>query len=1212
MLAAIAFAAVALPLLSVASSPRPAEAALAGGTADCNGNTVYGINQVTRVVSEYNATTGSRSTTTRTFGNTPGFLIVNGLALPSGGGRYMYAFGSFALSAGTAGQVLRLDLQTNTTTYYPAPVGAATDSSNVYVGAINPANGLYYFGRASTTGVLKLWAFNTTTNAWVSGGQPVALIPNWQSNGDIAFDGTGALYVVTNIAGNPGQLVRVNDPIPTTGSASPPTLSSTVIATLPLVSTPYAGLAFTADGSLIVGTASPNNLLRVNPQTGAVIGPVLTAADSVADLASCQTPNTIRLRKNLPAGRFAAGDQFGLAITGGGLTTGNTATTTGSGGGIQSQVAGPVLGLDGTTFTITETAAGTTSLANYATTWSCIDTANGNAAVASGTGTSGTFTMPSTTVGSAVQCTFTNTPGPVDPPDPLECTGDTVYGVNAGNPPVVREYDAVTGASSIVGTFPQTSSMNAIGIPPGGGPYLYGWGQMTGPTGAGNVVRVDVVTGQVTGYTPPPGKPVGPLVLAGAVNPVNGVYYFAHVVPPDVTFPPPPWIPAWDVYAFDPSTGVMQPSRVARIIGPTGNADFAFDAAGTLYLVTNPSVAAGAPGDPGQLVRVNGALPTTAGSTELSTTLITGLPGGVGSYAAAAFVADGSLVIGTTGTNAQLLRVDPQTGAILSTATPADSIVDLASCQSANSIRLRKNLPDGRFAAGNQFGLAITGGGISAGNTATTAGTATGIQPQVAGPVLGLDGTTYTITETAAGTTSLANYHTTWACIDTANGNAAVASGTGTTGTFTMPSTTLGSAVQCTFTNALSPPSPPSAITLRKALDGTRASASDQFTMQIRQGSISGSIVGTTGAATTTGSGSTITTGTGTTTLNPTTPAATYYLTEGGAGSTDLTPYAKAISCVDTAGVTTGPFPSGGVTGTTGSPGSAAFNPAVGHAVTPVAGAMITCTVTNSYTPTPSPTLTLIKEVENDHGGAADPEDFELTATPTSPSGPVIEFTSGDTEEVDPGELEIGEAQLPGYELTGIVCERDDDGAEPLDLDDPVVEIDDGEAWVCTLTNTDLPGSVSWEKVDADDTDEALGGSEWVIVGPSPATASLPVTDCVALPCTGPDTDPAKGRFTVEGLDWGSYTLAETKAPPGFALDTTAWPFTIAAADLGHVFGDPFENEKQDVPLIPLTGGMGEHQFLIAGAGLLASLLVLVEVRRRRTSLSTTGGRDTP
>ena len=78
------------------------------------------------------------------------------------------------------------------------------------------------------------------------------------------------------------------------------------------------------------------------------------------------------------------------------------------------RAAGPLLGLPGTAYTVTETGSGGTNLANYTTTWECRNASAGGAVVAQGTGASGTFTMPASAggIGAGVVCTFTNTPIP--------------------------------------------------------------------------------------------------------------------------------------------------------------------------------------------------------------------------------------------------------------------------------------------------------------------------------------------------------------------------------------------------------------------------------------------------------------------------------------------------------------------------------------------------------------------------------------------------------------------------------------------------------------------------------------------------------------------------------------------------------------------------------------------------------------------------------
>ncbi len=126
-------------------------------------------------------------------------------------------------------------------------------------------------------------------------------------------------------------------------------------------------------------------------------------------------------------------------------------------------------------------------------------------------------------------------------------------------------------------------------------------------------------------------------------------------------------------------------------------------------------------------------------------------------------------------------------------------------------------------------------------------------------------------------------------------------------------------------------------VSFLKALNGSRVGAADQFRLEVRSGSISGPVLG---SSTTTGSGATVDPGTGRVTVDPATSGTTYVLTEAGASGANLADYVSTIQCVDAAGLMSAG--SGGVTS-----GAVPFDPAVGHSVTPVDGADIQCTLTN-------------------------------------------------------------------------------------------------------------------------------------------------------------------------------------------------------------------------------------------------------------------------
>jgi hypothetical protein len=136
--------------------------------------------------------------------------------------------------------------------------------------------------------------------------------------------------------------------------------------------------------------------------------------------------------------------------------------------------------------------------------------------------------------------------------------------------------------------------------------------------------------------------------------------------------------------------------------------------------------------------------------------------------------------------------------------------------------------------------------------------------------------------------------------------------------------------VACTFTDVAAPAP---VLTLTKVLAAPRRDSADQFSVAIHTGSPVGPVVSLTANATTTGTGTSIGAGTGTT--GPFTGAAgtTYYLTETGAGGTDLTGYLATVSCTDSAHL------QGGL------PAAAAFTGSL--AITAVNGAQIACILSN-------------------------------------------------------------------------------------------------------------------------------------------------------------------------------------------------------------------------------------------------------------------------
>lgn len=110
------------------------------------------------------------------------------------------------------------------------------------------------------------------------------------------------------------------------------------------------------------------------------------------------------------------------------------------------------------------------------------------------------------------------------------------------------------------------------------------------------------------------------------------------------------------------------------------------------------------------------------------------------------------------------------------------------------------------------------------------------------------------------------------------------------------------------------------------------------------------------------------------------------------------------------------------------------------------------------------------------------------------------------------------------------------------------------------IENTKITGTVSWTKVEENDTKHTpLPGSEWALTKVRDADGtdvnqSWTVSDRVSNQSTSSDTtwadtDTAPGRFTLEGLQPGTYTLEETQAPFGYELNKNTYEFTVSSTN---------------------------------------------------------------
>jgi len=409
---------------------------------------------------------------------------------------------------------------------------------------------------------------------------------------------------------------------------------------------------------------------------------------------------------------------------------------------------------------------------------------------------------------------------------PLSCDGDTIYSYQRGSDPaatgtVYALNTSTVGKSTVAATLvtkvPSGGYANALGITKGG-TGMYAVNQTTSKANSAVIHGYSTSTQAWTRYT---GNSSGASdsFVAGAVNPATGIYYYVTYSAGSASR-----AGTGTVYGFNTNTTTRITGVIATFSLPTGhssankngnNGDIAFDSAGNMYVLASNGSEVG-------IGVVKGPIPTTGSSSgaPLTDTLLNRFADS-NSFNGIAFDNSGNLYVsGIPRSTSVLTKLNPNTGAVIAGPTPLSSIaqafanVDLAACSLNPTLSLRKDIV-ARYAPGDQFTLSITGGGIREGNTTTTTGNTTGVQREVAGPVIARSDTTYTLHETAA-SGSLLNYATTYSCVDTANGNAPVTSGTGASITLPFPGKVVVSSiirplsartpvspnVVCTFTNA--------------------------------------------------------------------------------------------------------------------------------------------------------------------------------------------------------------------------------------------------------------------------------------------------------------------------------------------------------------------------------------------------------------------------
>lgn len=321
----------------------------------------------------------------------------NALGLSSNG-RYAYTVTN---AAGTK-TLAKHDRVTDTTAQT-----TFTLNSSVLRGAVHPVTGVYYFASGTVNGAINLYAWNenVTPQNYVQVGtlRPTAGSSAFGANGDMAFSASGQLVLVAD------NFIYSSD-LPATLEPSTATIDAKQVHDMG-AGVQGNGIAFGNLGHIFVSVSGGGNrIIEVDLPRGQTVNTTSLGSFSPTDMASCTFPNTLTLKKDLPEGRHAGTDQFGLRVQSpvGYQVAQTDAVTRGDRSGLQPDYVGPVFTNQGDTFRLSESAAGSTDLTKYDASLVCLQVNADGSTTPVAVTADGQVTQPSGPLGTDVTCTYTN------------------------------------------------------------------------------------------------------------------------------------------------------------------------------------------------------------------------------------------------------------------------------------------------------------------------------------------------------------------------------------------------------------------------------------------------------------------------------------------------------------------------------------------------------------------------------------------------------------------------------------------------------------------------------------------------------------------------------------------------------------------------------------------------------------------------------------
>ena len=206
----------------------------------------------------------------------------------------------------------------------------------------------------------------------------------------------------------------------------------------------------------------------------------------------------------------------------------------------------------------------------------------------------------------------------------------------------------------------------------------------------------------------------------------------------------------------------------------------------------------------------------------------------------------------------------------------------------------------------------------------------------------------------------------------------------------------------------------------------------------------------------------------------------------------------------------------------------------------------------------------IIRKVTDPSGDTTTSFSYSTDVT-TDNGNSVSDFSLKDGEsntinDVDPGTgLTVTEADpSPDYKLTSIDCSASDSTVSySTSTTTRAVTFDlaAGEKLDCTYTNTLQRGAIEITKTSSKD-DSGLGGATFSITGPNSYSNSV---------MSGND-----GTVCVDDLPFGDYTVTETAAPTGYAIDDTS-DHTVTVDNNAKCSDDPYGGEETSFSDTPLS-----------------------------------------